>query len=57
MRYDIDRCITIGEQLPVVKKRRMSDESASSVRIAIDLGYDQLMTEKVTFGLLAYYNL
>ncbi|XP_065883674.1 tRNA methyltransferase 10 homolog A-like [Dysidea avara] len=35
-----------GEQLPIVKKRRMSDDSASSVRIAIDLGYDQLMADK-----------
>jgi len=46
---------SLGGQLPVVKKRRMSDDSASSVQIAIDLGYDHLMTEKVTFNLLAYF--
>ena len=34
-------------QLPVVtKRRRMSDDSASGIRIAIDLSYDELMTEK-----------
>ena len=32
----------------------MSDDSASSIKVAIDLSYDQLMTEKVTLSLQTY---
>ena len=31
----------------MVKRRRMSDDGASNVKVAIDLSYDEMMTEKV----------
>ena len=37
----------VGEFPAVTKRRRMSDDNASSVKVAIDLSYDELMTEKV----------
>ena len=43
-------------QTPAITKRprRMSDEGASSVRVAIDLSCDELMTEKVSTHLWLY---
>ena len=43
------------EQTPAITKRgRMSDEGASSVRVAIDVSCDKLMTEKVSTHLWLY---
>lgn len=41
----------VGESSVATKRRRMSDDNASSVKVAIDLSYDELMTEKVCIHL------